>query len=55
MVVRSLSLSPSILFAGIITLGFLIGSVSATCQGCTHPALVIRVCIHLLASRFTLH
>lgn len=54
MVVRSLSLSPSILFAGIITLGFLIGSVSATRQGC-HPALVIRVRIHLLASPFTLH
>ena len=42
MVVRSLSLSPSILFA-FITLGFLLGSVSANCQGCSPPTLVIKV------------
>src|SRR5712691_4111357 len=53
MVVRSLSLSPSILFASILVLVFLIGTVSATCQGCTPPTLVIRVRIHLLASTFS--
>jgi len=42
MVVRSLSLSPSILFS-LITLGFLLASVSADCQNCNrHPTLVIK-------------
>ncbi|KAI0280845.1 Zinc/iron permease [Russula aff. rugulosa BPL654] len=45
MVVRSrsrfLSLLPSILFAFII-LGFFLDSVSANCQGCTPPTLVIK-------------
>nr|AMD82964.1 zinc transporter protein ZIP2 [Russula atropurpurea] len=43
MLVRSLSLSlsPSILFS-FLFLGFLLGSVSASCQGCSPPTLVIR-------------
>jgi hypothetical protein len=49
MAVRSLSLSPSILFPVIILLGILLTPVSATCQGCSPPTLVIRVRTRLLA------